>query len=416
MYVSLRIIPMNYFDAPRLYGWWQERRRPVLFCAVALMSFVAFVWLGYEFWRLYREPEKLFGRTILNGGVDLKLMHYFVQNWFAGVPMKSLLWDSVYPPASYVIAWPLVGWLSYGESRLLWTAVNLLSLAFLIRLCTRESGAMTPLERAFAGLMPLAAYPAGAIIGNGQLTILVISTLALSLLLLTRGEKGWKTDLIASCLFLAALVKPHVSAPFFWIALIIPGRARPALLIISGYCAMTFFASAWQDAGLLTLMTDWLSRGTAVTADVGYANLQLSFASHGFKHLGLFASLFVFSALGVFIHSCRRADIWLLIGVTAIAARFWTYHQWYDDLLILLPMIALFRVAKSSSQPELPTLLAGTLLGVCTFMMLAPGGHFLFPPPSAKVYMSVLSSVWLIILVFLVRLAWKERRGQLSSL
>jgi len=377
---------------------------------------MAFAWLGYEFWRLYREPEKLFGRAILSGGIDLKLMQKLVQNWFAGIPIYSVSRYAVYPPASYVIAWPLVGWLDYGESRLLWTAVTLLSLAFLIRLCIRESGASTPLEMAFAGLMPLAAYPAGAIIGNGQLTIVVISTLTLSLLVLTRGEAGWKTELIASCLFLAALVKPHVSAPFFWIAFFIPGRMRPALLIASGYCAMTFLAAAWQDAGLLSLLTGWLSRGTDVTAKAGYANLQLTFASHGFKNFGPFASLFILSVLGVIIHSCRRVDIWLLIGITAITARFWSYHQWYDDLLILLPMIALFRVAKSASQPELPTLLAGTLLGICMFMMLAPGGHFLLPPPSAIVYMSVLSSVWLIILVFLVRLAWKERKGQLSSL
>jgi hypothetical protein len=264
--------------------------------------------------------------------------------------------------------------------------------------------------------MPLAAYPAGAIIGNGQLTILVISSLTLSLLLLARKKEGWKPDLIASCLFLAALVKPHVSAPFFWIALFIPGRARPALLIISGYCAITFFAAAWQDAGLLTLMTGWLSRGTEATANAGYANLQISFACLGLKGLGPFASLFILLVLGVIIYSCRRADIWFLIGITAITARFWTYHQWYDDLLILLPMIALFRVAKSASSPESISLMAGTLLGACMLMMLAPGGHFVLPSPWNGVYLTALASVWLIILAFLARIAWMDRKGVSSSL
>lgn len=406
----------NWYDVPRLYGFWQKRRRTVLVCAVTIMSIVAFVWLGYEFWRFFREPARLFGREIVPGGVDLKLLYKNVRNWFAGIPVYSVSRTAVYPPASHVIAWPLVGWPGYRVSRLLWTAATLLSLAFLIRLCIRESGASTPLERAFAGLMPLAAYPAGAVIGNGQLTILVIATLTLSLLLLVRGEEGWETDSIASSLFLVALAKPHVSAPFFWIAIFIPGRARPVLLIIAGYCALTLFAASWQDAGLLSLMASWLSHSTGEVAKAGYANLQFIFASLGLKDFGPFASLFILSALGVIIHLCRRADSWLLIGITAITARFWTYHQWYDDLLILLPMISLFRVAKSISSSESISLTAGTLLGACMLMMLAPGGHFLLPPPWISVYMTVLVSIWLIIFAFLVRLAWKDRKGLLSSL
>jgi hypothetical protein len=31
--------------------------------------------------------------------------------------------------------------------------------------------------------------------------------------------------------------------------------------------------------------------------------------------------------------------------VTALVARFWTHHLEYDDLLILLPLVTLFRLA-----------------------------------------------------------------------
>ena len=382
--------------------FWEDRDKAVLRCAVLLMACSALVWLGYEFWRFFVQPEKLFGRAVVTGGIDLKLLQGIVQGWFSGIPIYSMSRYAVYPPASHLIAWPLVGWPGYAASSLLWTAVTLLSLAFLVMVFVRESGARNSLERVFAGLIPLAAYPAGAVIGNGQLTIVVTASVVSCLLLLAKGKEGWRTDLAAAVLFLVALVKPHVAAPFFWIAFFVPGRVRPALLIAGGYCAMTIIAASWQDAGIITLMADWLANGTTTTAGIGYAHLHTS--------SGLSGAVLVLGALGAFVYSCRRADIWLLIGVTALIARFWTYHQWYDDLLILLPLLALFRVAKSAACPAAIALQAGSILGACMVLMLAPGGHFTLPSPWLIVYQSVLVAVWLIMLAFLVRLTWQGRK------
>jgi hypothetical protein len=391
-------------------SFWKDREKAVLRCAVLLMSCSALVWLGYEFWRFFAQPEMLFGRPVVTGGIDLKLLQGIVHGWFSGMPIYSMSRFAVYPPASHLIAWPLVGWLGYAASSLLWTAVTLLSLALLVMVFVRESRARSPLERVFAGLMPLAAYPAGAVIGNGQLTIVVIASVVSCLLLLTKCKEGWGTDLAAAVLFLTALVKPHVSAPFFWIAFFAPGRVRPALLIAGGYCAMTIVAVSWQDAGTITLMTDWLANSTKTTAGIGYAHLHIISALIPFTNSGLLGSMLAMGVLGAFVYSCRRADIWLLIGVTALIARFWTYHQWYDDLLILLPLIALFRVAKSAACPAAISMQAGSILGACMVLMLAPGGHFTLPSPWLLVYQSALVAVWLIMLAFLVRLTWQGRK------
>ena len=57
------------------------------------------------------------------------------------------------------------------------------------------------------------------------------------------------------------------------------------------------------------------------------------------------ASLLVLFLLGCWTLRHRAGDVGLIFGVTAIVARFWTYHRVYDDLLILLPMVALFPIA-----------------------------------------------------------------------
>jgi len=98
------------------------------------------------------------------------------------------------------------------------------------------------------------------------------------------------------------------------------------------------------------------------------------------------------------------------MGVTAYVARFWTYHRWYDDALILLPMVTLFRIAKRGPSGHVDDVIAGTLLGVTLLLMLAPGGLFLLPAPWNTVYVWGQVIVWIVTLVFLLGLAQAENR------
>jgi len=52
----------------------------------------------------------------------------------------------------------------------------------------------------------------------------------------------------------------------------------------------------------------------------------------GHPELNPAASLFLLGGLGFWVFCNRRKNMWLLIGITALVARFWTYHGWYDDL------------------------------------------------------------------------------------
>jgi hypothetical protein len=123
------------------------------------------------------------------------------------------------------------------------------------------------------------------------------------------------------------------------------------------------------------------------------------------------ASLLVFMILGIWIYRYRRADIWILISVTALVARFWTYHMWYDDLLILLPMITLFRMAIQRVPVAAADKLAGPLPAITMLTLLAPGGLYLFLMPWNKLYVVLQTIAWVAVLIFLLNYARLERKA-----
>jgi hypothetical protein len=368
------------------------------------MAVAALVWLGYQFWRLLWGSAPIWP-TSPTGAVDLKLLHRLVHDWFVGRPVYRELATAVHPPATYVLLWPLLGWLDMGSARWLWGLTTVIALAALIHLLLRESGANGRLERAFVALIPCSIYATGAAIGNGQLIVHLLPMLLAGLLILRREPRGWREDLVAAGLMGATLVKPPVAVPFLWLALFLPRSWRPVLLVGIGYSLLTLLAVSFQDAAPGELLRDWSSRSTVLAVTGGHgnvANLHVWLGSLGLEEWIFPASLLVWLALGFWVYRHRDVDLWILLGVTAYVARFWTYHRWYDDVLLLLPMVALFRISKHDSSVGGSGALAGVLLGAALLLMLAPGGLFLLPPPWSMAYVFGQTILWIVTLIFLV--------------
>jgi hypothetical protein len=391
--------------------WWRTRSGPILRFAVVTMAVAAVVWLSYQFWRLLWQETPIWP-TSPTGAVDLKQRHQEVHRWFAGTPVYGELRTATYPPASYLILWPLLGWLSVPSARHLWAATAVAALLWTICLILRESGADRPLERILVALMPLSIYATGATIGNGQLMVHALPILVAALLQLHRAQGGWHTDLFAAGMFLLALVKPSVTIPFVWMFLFVPRRLRPALLVALGYGVLTVVAASFQELGLVRGGRAWVTHGTEVSAaaslswnSIGLHSLAALFGSSS----TLPASLLVLAGLGWWTHCNRRADPWFLLGVTAVTARFWAYHGWYDDTLVLLPLVALFRIAKRSESAGGRDVIAGLLFAIMMSAMLAPGGLYLLPPPWKIAYVIGQIMVWLAVLLFLLGQVRRER-------
>jgi len=372
--------------------------------AVVLMSLSAVIWLSYEFWRLLLQPNP-------PGALDLMLRFTETRLWFAGQPVYEIEKTGVYPPASYLLLWPFVGWLNSTHARWLWALTSVLALAWLIDLFLRESHAQTRLEKAFIILIPLATYGAGACIGNGQLILHVLPCLGASLLFLAKAQGRWKDDLLASSLFVAALVKPIVTAPFFWILLFRPGRIRPAVLVVCGYITITLISGSFQDSGIVALMQDWLARSREELMHnailYSHGNLHSLLATFGLERWTPVSSLIALAASGIYMYFHKKADIWLLIGVAGCVSKFYTYHGWYDDAILALPMVCLFRMSKEDVLGSTYCGYAGFLLVLSLAVMIAPGGTYLVPPPWNMVFVGIQSLVWLTILAFLLGYARK---------
>jgi hypothetical protein len=334
-----------------------------------------------------------------------------VQRWFAGLPIYHESKTAVYPPASYVILWPFLGWLGFTPARWLWAITTVVGLYWLIHLILRESGAKTSFERLFVTLMPLSMYATGATIGNGQLIDHLLPVLIAGILLLQQRQGGWMMDLFNTTLLLGPLVKPSITIPFFWIILFIPNRLRPALLVSIGYGVLTLLGASFQESGLVSILHDWIKQITVLSIKGGHTNLHSWLSYLGLKEWNFPASAIVLGLLGLWTYRNRQKELWLLLGVTAIVARLWTYHLWYDDLLMILPMVTLFRIAKRGTltPTDRRDVFASILLFIMILANLAPGGRYLLPPPWKNYYITGQVLVWIVTLIFLINQTRQER-------
>jgi len=309
------------------------------------------------------------------------------------------------------------------------------ALICLVYLVVKKSGANTVLERVFVALMPISMYATGATIGNGQLIIHILPAILAGLLILQNRNCTFRKELLAVALMIFSLVKPNVSIPFLWIAILAPGRLRPALLIALGYIALTLLALSLQETPEINLLspeniqespqdipnitipeslTDLqnLYTWSATWAQSDrYSDLPVLLVTLGLQKLILPVTLLVLAAQGLWTFRHRNGDVWILLGVAAIVARFWAYHRWFDDLLILIPMVALFRIAKQGTSANGCDVVAGVLLAITLLATLAPGGLYLFPPPWNSLYAVVQSVIWVIVLIFLLDHARYEKNA-----
>lgn len=383
--------------AARLRRLWSRRGPMLLRLAVAVMLSGAAV-----------RSFKGFRRLVLGLGLgDVpRIFIELISRWFAGLPVYSYSIMAVHPPATYAMLWPFFGWLEDTPARLLWAALSLAAIAWLVVLTVREGGGEGRRERAFLALLPLCMYAMMLTLTNGQLGVFLLPLLIAALLLLDRRPPGWGRDLGAAALLLAALVKPPVAAPFFWIALFLPGGLRPVLLAAAAYAALTLFALSFQPDDFMTLLQDWQARSSELALTEGSANLHRLLSKLGLGGWILPASLLALAAHGWWVYRHRRLDPWLLMGVTAVVARFWTYHRQYDDILILLPAIALYRRAakgpRDGGDVWAALLLAAAVAGSLSPVRLLRGPRFWQSGLTIG-----LAMVWVSLLIFLL---WQARR------
>jgi hypothetical protein len=391
----------------KLRTWWTEHQTKILGLSIGFMGIIFILRWEFELHRLLLDGGR-------KGANDLALRFYEVNQWFAGNPVYGKIINAIYPPASYVILWPFLGWLDFTSARWLWALTMMGALTWLIIIAVRESLAETFLERLFLILLILSMYSTCVTMGNGQLGIHILPLILWGLLMIQRGQKTWLIDLMISLVFLFCLVKPSITAPFLGILLCKRKGLRPAIMIVVMYIFLTFFATSFQPEGFLVLIKKWLlsSKHAALNAQYGYANIYQWMNSIGLGDWILHASLSILVLLGLWLYYQRNRDIWPLMGVTAIISRIWCYHALYDDILILIPMVALFQIVKQSPSCGEEDLKSGILLVISWFSVLAPARLLTFPPPWDLMFKTGQTAIWFAILLFLFKnINWVSQKN-----
>ena len=78
-------------------------------------------------------------------------------------------------------------------------------------------------------------------------------------------------------------------------------------------------------------------------------------------------------------------------------------------MLILLPMVALFRLAKQSSAADGGDVIAGVLLAITALVMLVPARIQLWPAPWGLLFTGGHAVVWVVVLIFFLERAHQRR-------
>jgi len=88
------------------------------------------------------------------------------------------------------------------------------------------------------------------------------------------------------------------------------------------------------------------------------------------------------------------------MGVIALFARMWTYHLPYDDLLAIIAMVALFRVATDPGNPLSQKYFAGSILSVLAVLNLARLSDI--SPLRYSILIRANQITWIVMLLFLI--------------
>jgi hypothetical protein len=341
--------------------------------------------------------------------VDLRGRYAEVHEWMAGRPVYGVIHTAMYPPATYVMLWPFIGWTSLPAARVIWAGMCLFALVLLVRMAVVEGLARGWQFQLLVAAAVMANYAIGVAVDCGQLALQAVLAVAWSLLIAIRAPRSLSGDLLAAALFVAAMVKPQIAIPFWCVLLLTPSHMRPALFAMAAYIALTLLAVSFQGSHVWEAHTKQLKWASVHGMEEGYGNLNVWLASAGLPGLILPACIIVLGALGAWVYFHRRCDVWIVMGVTALVARMWIYHRNYDDVLLLIPLVTLCRLTRYGPLRQNYSSLM--LLVLLVLVMIVPARSARFVHWEACITASHVAS-WVAVLGYLL---WVARGSGIAA-
>ena len=317
--------------------------------------------------RLLLQSRELVAGTSYAAAFDLHMRWVEASRWVADLPVYETT-KTNYPPATYALLAPLIGRLEWPTLRAWWLV---LCWAALVALSLMAASAVRrPAARALAAVLPGVAYGTALTLGVGQLGLAALAC-GLAAVLLARRRSGVRWSALAGALFALSMVKPTLTAPWLWL-LLVAAAPLAAAAAVALYLAATLAALLSQPEPWGRVIAAWLDN-TQLHMGRGYGSVADAAVVFGRASLALPLGIAALALFAFWSWRWRRADIWLLLGAGAVVARICTYHYYVDDLLALVPMIALLRLATGPlpAPPPVPRV-AGLVLAAAVVAELLP--------------------------------------------
>ena len=294
-----------------------------------------------------------------------------------------------YPPWAYFTALFLVPAINWPVTKLFFAILNAFSLgimAWFTYRVTRPYGRLPAL-----GLLTsiLAMGSNSYTLGAGQYGLVVNAMIAGMARCLTAER-----PVGAGMLYGLSLVKPSISAPFFFV--LVDQRRWSAITAAIVYIA-TASVAIWAITGTdpMTMLVQMLDRRRA--------GGLLGMGSHGPVDIALLAgisepiALIVTAITGLVVSflvmwAFRKSHLIILLGTASVLGYLWTVHRTYDDVMLAFLLIAIGHLALRES-----TLSSGTVFALVAIS--------LWLPPSASVIPYIGYSqliIWIFSLVYLL--------------
>ena len=388
---------------------WRRSRRWLFIVAVVALALLAAERLteGFHALLVANDPH---------AAMDLLSRRAEVRAWFSGEPVYGHIESARYPPATYAMLWPLLAWTTPMAARYLWAVVLIASSVALIALLLRAAEARSVETRTLVVLTVASSQALSYSLAVGQLTVPTVALALAGVVLACRRPSSAVRQAGAALLLLSALVKPTLTAPLFWVALLAAANPAAGLAAGGGYAVVTLVAARFQALPLPALIDAWLAANRTAGNSRGYGNLESWLRGSGVDSWIPAVSLLLLAALGGWMWRHRSRDPWWLMAVCAVVARVWTYHQLYDDILVLVPMAYLLRIVGDETHSPRRRVAAGAALLFAWVLFIAPARFLLLPITAEGVLDGLRTASWLLMLGVVLAVGKPSRRpGEIES-
>lgn len=183
-------------------------------------------------------------------------------------------------------------------------------------------------------------------LGLGQNSPFIVAALVACYLLLNRGHR-----VLAGLCLGFALAKPQISL-LFTVPLLVTGEFV-ALAVAAAYAASAMLiVCAMTGLTPVALFGDW-QRYIASIEWPGYGPYQLLIDAGLPERDVLLGSALVFGGVAMTVIAIlRQRPLLVLFAIAAAAGRLWSYHQLYDNLMIVFLLIATGTQMLRSDRPQ----------------------------------------------------------------